>query len=378
MKFKIPVKLLVVLCLVVVVAGFVEGYNLQVEGLPEAYSIQYIRGEHSITESGDLDSRIAMRFVLDHNYSSNLSEITIRFDTIESSGYVLKTDPDPQIVIGGLSKGERKKYKLKIHKFAIHTQFYYPFSLDYYTESPINLGDSRKRKNPGKIFTITFTPEETEWPEMIDFEIKYQVSNFILKQGDYYVAFLNLPYEKNNESTLRLGGHIIQKNAVNHIVALPSGDCTPLFIPSGGNTESLYYGEDKKGNAIYRLSFNFVGGEDILIWYLNGKELEEKEEKLQDKYIWKGFYLGLFGAIIILFLERFLFDWFPYKNRMRIWVMKKFRHTPVIGNTNNKKYHKTDCVFVDNIVERNKKIFKDKDSAEKEGYKPCEICNSEN
>ncbi|NOZ76451.1 MAG: hypothetical protein GXO65_01985 [Euryarchaeota archaeon] len=55
-------------------------------------------------------------------------------------------------------------------------------------------------------------------------------------------------------------------------------------------------------------------------------------------------------------------------------MTQKLNPNHVIGNTNGKKYYRIDCDYLD-IVERNKKQFKNAEDAERDGYVACNSCN---
>ena len=79
-------------------------------------------------------------------------------------------------------------------------------------------------------------------------------------------------------------------------------------------------------------------------------------------------------ALILLLFERLFFDWLPYGNKINRWFINKFNPNQVVGNIKGKKYHLIGCVYVDNITDGNRKQFKNKEEAEKEGYTACNLC----
>jgi len=45
-----------------------------------------------------------------------------------------------------------------------------------------------------------------------------------------------------------------------------------------------------------------------------------------------------------------------------------------VGNTKSKKFHQLNCRSVKKLKSKNRKYFKDKEEAVKQGYTPCKLC----
>jgi len=365
MKFKIPVKLVVVLCLVVVVAGFVNGYTISTDCCFNygKVNIESIKGANFITKSGNLDSKIWVSFNVSPNYSVNHQYVGISFKPLERKD----NEPITKISIAICDEvGFGWNYVIG---FTGKCNKSYRYNLSNYTREENFMHEGKIEKRNYTEYMITFVPEKTEKSQKFIFLINYTSPNFVFKQGDYYVAWLNLLCMEDID--------------IENSIILNSQEDIPRFLPDA-KYERYFYMENEK--VFYTWGFIFEGTGNKIVWYQNEKELEEKEIKMQEDFtnkgVWRGFWLSLIVAIpiaiLILFVEQYLFHWSPYGDRILVRFKKKFGSKYVVGNANTKTYHKAECVFVDNIEKENRRQFENSDSAEKEGYKPCDKCNYDN
>ncbi len=356
---KIKYQISTIVFFLIILINMVNAYEIQTSWQEDTI-IKSIDGANVINKNGALESKILMDFHITENYSIKHPYLYINFDPWEHM--YNKPIEDVSILIcdhpGSFSwnsdtgyMGEcNKTYNLNISTYTTKRYFIHngEYQLRNYTE-----------------YRIKFFPHKENIYQKFIFLINYTLPNFVFKQGDYYVAWLRFPNMKDKGIEI--------KNSI----VLPSKDDIPRFIPNTKEIKRKSYWED--GKIYYRWTFILENGEDKILWYWNDKEIKKNEEKIQTKYTILGVFFGAIAgfilAILLLFSERLFFDWLPYGNKINRRIVKRFNPNQVIGNINRKKYHRIDCVYADNIKDRNKRPFKDKELAQREGYIPCTLCN---
>lgn len=350
MNYKLMFAFLIA---IIIISVNVSGYSVSI--WPDEAKIESVYGTNVIQTNGDLKSNVWMLFNIPYNFSSIRDNITIYFEPWE------RIDNEPikynEIMIcddfgnigwnidTGYDKPCNETYNYSISKDERQRNFI--------SQGQVYLGNYSE-------YRITFTPKRSDTWQSFVFRIKYTVPNFIFKQGDYYVAWLNYPNMQNKYFQIK------------NTLVLPTKEDVPRFIPDAQEIERVGYLDNDR--IFFRWAFVFDGGGEKIVWYSNDREIREKEEELQSKYTWIGIAIGLVITIILLFFERLLFDWLPYGNKINKWFINRFNPGHVVGNVNGKKYHQIDCAYVDNITNRNMKQFKNKKDAEKEGYTACNLC----
>jgi len=272
MSPKIAFKVLTILCLTVMFAGFVSGYQIDIDvPYEEDANITSIRGDHFIKKNGDLESNINVRIYLPSNYSAKHHNITIRFFPWEHT----TMKPVENVSVANEGKIPCKRY------------------FKNYTEPKPFRNEEGKREllNYTKYY-ITFVPEKTESWRFFEFEINYTTPKFIFEQGDYYVAWLNFPN--------------MEGKSMENTIALHSEEDIPRFLPDAKRIMRPSVDEYEKNQS--RWAFLFEGTEDIMIWYWNEERVKEREQKLRRDYTIFGAILGFIGsfivAMLVIFLER--------------------------------------------------------------------------
>ncbi|MGV8150571.1 MAG: hypothetical protein ACP5NV_02480 [Candidatus Woesearchaeota archaeon] len=325
-------------------------FAYSVDVWPEEVKIEGVYSANVIQENGDLKSDMWMIFRIPNNFSSN---ITISFDPWE------RMDNEP----------------IKLNSIIICDSYSGGWNYDYgydetcetpYDYTPDNYVSQRPFIFNGKVdiknyseYSFTFKPENiTVWKQFV-FKVEYTVPHFIFKQGDYYVARMSYPNMQNKDFEI-----------VNSVV-LPTKDDVPRFIPDAKKIERVSY---KKDGVFYRWVFVFEGADEKNIWYSNDAEMKKIERNNQWFYFGISVLSGLVFAILLIFFERWFFDWTSMGNNCIKKLVIKFGSDRVVGNVSGKKYHKPDCPFVDNITRKNWKSFKNKKEAEKNRYSQCRIC----
>lgn len=336
----------------------VNAYHVDV--WPPKVQIQSVYGTHVIQYNDDLKSNVWMIFYTPQNFTDGKKNITISFGP--SEWMTNKPIKDISFEVCDKPDGYGWNYD---------TGYSGPCNISYNYSITQNLRE-RNFIYQGEIYPenystyqLIFTPKESNQWDGFVFRVKYTTPHFISKQGDYSVAWLNYPGMENKDFSIE-----------NYLV-LPTKDDIPRFIPEAKKISKAPYFIN--GNIFYRWVFVFEGTDDKIVWYWNDKSIKKNEIKLQEKYMYMGAIIGaligLITAIILLFFEKIFFDWLPYGNNINRWIASRLNPAHVIGNIIKKKYHRTDCAYVDNIIERNQRPFKSKKEAEREGFTPCNLCN---
>jgi len=194
---------------------------------------------------------------------------------------------------------------------------------------------------------------------VLSFSIRYVIPNFVEKQFDDYIV--HLTYE-NTEDEFKKG--------ISNDFYFQDEQSIPKNIPSDVEIKRVIFLRDNK--PYYRWHFKFEGDTDRIFFFNNHNELKEKEENLQGKYLWRGFFLGMGASILLLFLELLFAQQIRFLLR-KGWN-KVWGRTSVYANKSTKKFHLQNCPFVDNIREENSVIFTSMTKAKEKQYKECSLC----
>ncbi len=195
--------------------------------------------------------------------------------------------------------------------------------------------------------------------------VNYYVEDFVQIQsvGNYFLIL---------ENTILDSGNKISDSNVRNSIFLPS--------PREGYKVSNLFGRKVTNDRCFVDGLcMFEGRESHMIQYYNQKEIDKKERVLQMKYTFFGLILGFILSIALLFFERGLFDFTPYGNKIsfklltllgKIGTFKNVRY----GNTNTKRFHKSNCSYMDNIGNHNREPFSNEEDATKKGFSACSFC----
>lgn len=84
--------------------------------------------------------------------------------------------------------------------------------------------------------------------------------------------------------------------------------------------------------------------------------------------------MGLAIAVLLIFIERFIFDWTPFGNYFFQQIIKLFNPNFVVGNKQNKTYHRVDCPYLNNVKKENRITFTNLNKAKRQNFVPCKVC----
>lgn len=338
-----------VLCAVVLLSSSADSYN--VHPIHKNIEIEDVYGTHTITKEDSLESEVVIKFDVT---SDSYLYVTMYFIPWEH----MNNAPIENV---HFALYESENYDgCPAHSGCIAERDRYNCNISNTTRERLFVREGFVYRQNYSQYYIHFVPKTNKTQNFL-LLINYSMPNFIFKNGDYSVAWLNLPDMKDKGYT------------VANTMILPSEDDVPRFFENADEINRHYYNDN--GKWVYRWKFTYVGGEDIILWYLNDQEIKEREEALQNKYMFMGVILGfvltqihLFWRILVSSIK------FLKGNRVCVWFVGKFRLCSVIGNSKSKKYHKPGRSCIKKIHEKNKIKFRTSRVAEKNGYIPCGVC----
>ncbi|MFH1181383.1 MAG: hypothetical protein V1702_00325 [Candidatus Woesearchaeota archaeon] len=291
--------------ILLLIPAYVQAYEIS-SGWDDL-KINDIQGSHVIEKNGDLSVRLSVSFGFDGDYIKQHPMAYFNFGPHEfmTQGPIqnLKIALCSQQMVSawdyitGYAAECDSSYRLNVSNGTWERAFVYngePY-LRNYTD-----------------YTISFIPNETDDAQYLILLINYTLPNFVIKQGDYYIAWLTFPNMKNKDYQ------------VSNSLVLPTKDDIPRFIPDAIDFNTVPYVEGDK--IFYRWVFVFSGGDNRIVWYSNEKELQQKQLSLQEHYTWKGAWIGFFfsllTAAILAIVQKTFFD----KSRIRRFTFSFSRY----------------------------------------------------
>ena len=348
-------KLLLLLLLFIISLKYVYSYEIY-DGWDDDYAyFDYIE-DHNIIVDKDIYATLYASMVITRNYTGYHPYLPIYFRPWERLDQSPAEDLRIYFCNGRITGWYYRKdiycdKQIEIKTIAKHTsnRSFVKEKLEFFNYSTFE-------------FNISNYLNFSEW-NFITLVIEYKLPNVVSKQGDLY--FINLHYPNMRK--------IKDENFI-HYVLLPSRDAVPLLLSEDVEKDRLAY-EYEKNKWDYKWGLKFRGNKDRLLWYNDVKEVEKKQEELQDRYTKKGIKWGFVIAVLLIFIERFMFDWTPFGNYLFQQIIKLFNPDFVIGNKYNKIYHRVDCPYLNNVKKENRITFAHLQNAKNQKFVPCKICN---